>query len=82
MSLISLVSSLLPGLINTLTEVVKRFLEVEADRRSIVGTDLQQFEVVQVQRALRACSLHHVQVVKALLSISCEHTHRSALVPK
>lgn len=44
---------------------------------AVVGTDLQQLQIVQIQRALRSSSLHHVQVVKALLSISWKtHTWR------
>lgn len=42
-------------------------------RWTIVGTDLQQFEIVQVQRALGAGGLHHIQVVKALLAVSYGH---------
>lgn len=36
----------------------------------MVNTDLQQLQIVQIQWALRSSSLHHVQVVKALLSIA------------
>lgn len=43
-----------------------------------VRTDLQQFEIVEVQRALGASSLHHIQVVQPLLTVSCgsTETHR------
>lgn len=40
------------------------------DKESDVRTDLQQFEIVQVQRTFRARSFHHIQIVKALFAIS------------
>lgn len=40
------------------------------DKESDVRTDLQQFEIVQVQRTFRTRSFHHIQIVKALFAIS------------
>lgn len=46
-------------------------LRVEMMKTVNLDTNLQQFEIVKVQWALRAGSLHHVEVVQPLFAISC-----------